>query len=163
MDCELWSALSSFIALYLPPLFVSFHTHLWHSENVENRLASVSPLTGLWVCVMFLSAIMRKLWFGAGQCGYPRLSFVLDFQMRNEMLTLQLHPIMSAASTLNRVGVKDFKLDLIVTTRVHQPLSYLRSLTISDMPGGPCFLHHTEWFMLSPESYQLCVFKREKG
>lgn len=161
MDCELWSALPSFIALYLQPLIVSFHTHRWHSECVEKSPPlCLLPLTGLWVCVMFPPSCYEEavvlVQDSVDIQGFP-LYWISNWEMK------YWHCSFTQYQSSLHIEVewvwRTLKLDSIVTTRVHQPLSYLRSLTISDMPRGPCFLHHTEWFMFSPGSSKLCVFK----
>lgn len=105
-----------------------------------------------------------------GSCGLVRraawtseapAAAVLVFKTRYEILTLQLHPISVQPPHRAEWVWRTLKLDSAVTTRVHQPLSYSTSLTISDMPGGAGFLHHTEWFMLSPGSSKVWVLKRK--
>lgn len=66
--------------------------------------------------------------------------------------------------SLHRVGVKDWKLDSVVTTRVHQPISYLTPLTMFWGEGRGWllfFLHHREWFILSAGSSRVWVLKGE--
>lgn len=139
MDCELRLAQASFIAFYLLPLIVSFHSHHWHSENVENCLPSVSSSTALWVCVVFplllqwgeaVVLVHKTVWASKVTALLVLSKWELKYWQHS--FTQYLCSLHTEAEWV----WMSLKLDSVVTTRVHQSPSYFRSLTVSGMPGG---------------------------
>lgn len=151
MDSELWLALPSFIALYLQPLIVSFHSRLRHSENVENRSSLCLPINWIMsLCHVPCAVIMWKLWFGA-QGSLDIQGLLLHWISKWEMKYWHCSFTQYQCSLHTEVEWvwRTLKLDSVFTTRVHQSLSFLRSLTISGIPEGPWFSSYRMIYALS--------------
>lgn len=157
--------------LLYPPIYCSLSpttNRFLPLSSVTFRECGKSPSLCLPInCIMSLchvpsAVIMWKLWFGA-QGSLDIQGLLLHWISKREMK--YWHCSFTHYRCSLHIGVvwvwRTLKLDSVVTTRVHQPLSFLRSLTISDIPEGPWFLHHTESFMLSVGSARLWVLKRK--
>ena len=166
---RLWAVVgsaSSFIALYLPLLIVSFHTQtMWKIPPHPTHTHTHPPCLPInWIMSLMSCTFWGKLWFVS--VDIRGFTAALHFQIAKWNIDITAFTQYQCSLHTEAEWVwRTLKLDSVVTTRVHQPLSYLQIINHFWYAGGTViyfyFLHHTEWFILSPGSSKVWVLERK--